>query len=223
MGKSISSIHVMHCSTDEVWSFLCDIDVKNRYRIDDEAFIKKFVSARELAGITDYNEDDAGMMWKDMHFFCDYLTSHLEEHRETFYVVPIGKHVSVFSTYFCPPETEAVVTDLFGSCARKILTVDMLDEDFLKMDFFKGSQKRTSFAVGTNIEDIYGIVPCKADAEILKKEFGVDWNPIERCIPDYMKMLHELAEQLDLPVDLSIKDIYSSFTEQEIEKSTFSL
>ena len=24
------------------------------------------------------------------------------------------------------------VTDLFGSCARKILTVDMLDEDFLK-------------------------------------------------------------------------------------------
>ena len=223
MGKSISSLHVLNASADEVWSYLYDISINNRYAADDETIIQDFYAAREQAGITSYDEDDTAMLAKDIRFFHDYLLNHCKEHPETFYVVPIGKHVSVFSTYFCPPETETVVFDLFGSCPRKILTVDMLDEDFLKMDFFERSRKRTAFAVGTNIEDIYGIVPCMPDAEILKKEFGITWEPIKERIPNKTEMLKVLSEQTGLPVHLSMTEIRDTFNEQEFEKCTFSL
>ena len=223
MGKDITSIHLFDSSTDELWQYLCEIQTESRYHLPAEEVVNEFVQARKEAGIQEYDEDDSSMRNKDIMFTYNYFMNHVKEHKETFYVVQSGKHASVFSSYFCFSEMDDDINRLFASCPHRILTVCMMDEDFLLIGFYEGAKKITSFAMGENIEDIYGISPSVPNAEQIKKNFGIDWKSVETYAPDYMKMLDALSEQTSLPVNLSLDDLFCNYDRAEIEKCTFSL
>lgn len=223
MGKDIVSIHMINATTNELWQYLWEISIENRYHMSDEAVVNEFVQARKKAGIEEYDEDDSMMMVKDIEFTYNYFMNHVKEHKETFYVIKSGNNSSVFSSYFCFSEMDDDINRLFSSCSHKIIAVSMMDEDFLTIGFYEGGTKITAFAMGNNIEDFYGILPSDPDAAQIKKDFGIDWESIAAHAPHYLEMLDELSAQTGLPVNLSMDDVFCCYAQDEIEKSTFSL